>query len=172
MYFIIIYDRNREKNAYIERVEQVKVSIDENRTYEKTPHVIIQCQAKSKEVYDIVKLLETKDKKIIGSLNEVEHVIKPREVLYFESVDGITYAYTKEKVYRTKYTLTELEATYQELGYFRCSKSMVLNIHAIQVLRSEVGCRIDACLVNGEHSIISRHYAKQLRAILEGGEQR
>jgi len=70
-------------------------------------------------------------------------------------------------VYRTAYTLNEIETAFSKLGFFRCSKSMVINIYSIKNLKSELGNRIDAELSNHEHIIISRHFAKHFRSILK-----
>ena len=149
----------------------MKIRVEEKSEYGQVPEVIIRCNHKNNEVNEIVELLETKYKKMIGSLKQQEHVLKPSDILYCESVDGVTYAYTNKEVYKTWYTLNELEQTYAVMGYFRASKSVVINIHAIESLKSEIGNRIDACLENGEHIIISRRYAKALRTILKGGEE-
>lgn len=143
----------------------MKISIEEDSRYPVSPHVIIQCQKETEEVKDIVQRLQQGEPKLLGTIGKKEYVIPPQEVLYGESVDGATYLYTKEEVYRTTYTLTELEEQYEDMGYMRCSKSIVLNIHAIEILKSEFGNRIDAELSNGEHVIISRRYAKELRAM-------
>ena len=149
----------------------MKLLVELGKEYPVEPQVRIQCKENTEEVKELVRLLEVKEQRIIGSYEKEECVIGPSQVLYGESVDGVTYIYTKERVYRTTYSLTELEENYSQRGFFRCSKSAVLNIHAIESLKSESGNRIDACLSNGEHIIISRRYAKQLRMILKGGGQ-
>lgn len=148
----------------------MKITVELKEEYPISPQVLIQCNENNQEVQEIVHLLESKDRKLIGSLDHEEHVLDPKDVLYAESVDGVTYLYTSENVYRTAYSLSELEQMCSSRGYFRCSKSSVLNIHAIKSLKSEVGNRIDACLRNEEHIVISRRYAKHLRAILKGGD--
>ena len=70
---------------------------------------------------------------------------------------------------QTEYTLNELEGMLGQDGFFRCSKAFIVNLDKIVSLRSEMGNRIDAKLENGEHLIISRRYAKELRAILKEG---
>lgn len=149
----------------------MKIRVDEKREYSVSPCVVIQCQKNNEEVQEIVSLLESKDKKIIGKLDEKEHIISPQDILYAESVDGSTYIYTSKQVYKTAYTLANLESDYKERGFFRCSKSAVLNIGAIEWLKSEMGSRIDARLINGEHIIISRRYGKELRRLLKGVEK-
>ena len=47
-------------------------------------------------------------------------------------------------------------------------EKLIINIYRIEKLKSESGNRIDAMMDNGEHVIISRRYAKELRTILRG----
>ena len=149
----------------------MEIIIDMKQEHPLCPRVIIQCQGETEEVIEILQLLESKEKKIIGFLYQKEYFLKPKEVLYVESVDGSSYIYTSDQVYKTNYSLLEFESQFSSHGFFRCSKSVVLNIHAIDELKSEMGNRIDARLQNGEHIIISRRYAKELRAILKGEEE-
>lgn len=96
-------------------------------------------------------------------------MLLPESILYLESVDGVTYAYLKDRVCRVQSSLFELALCYEGRGFFRCSKSMVLNLYKISFLKSEPGNRIRATMENGEQVMISRRYAKELRRILKGG---
>lgn len=145
----------------------MKIRIEKNQDFDQEPEVIIRCREVDANVHKILSQLEEPQKKLIGYENHKEYVINPYDVLYCESVDGIVFLYNKERVYRTSYTLNDMEASFSKLGFFRCSKSMVININSIKSLKSELGNRIDARLSNGEHIIISRHYAKQFRSILK-----
>lgn len=145
----------------------MNIRIDQNSAYENEPEVVIRCREVDERVHKIISLFDMQKKKLLGFANQKEYVIDPSEVLYSESVDGSVFIYAKEQVYKTPYTLNEIETAFSSAGYFRCSKSMVINIYSIKNLKSELGNRIDALLTNEEHIIISRHYAKQLRAILK-----
>lgn len=95
--------------------------------------------------------------------------ILPENIYYLENVDGTTYAYLEDKVARVAESLRTLELCYGGRGFFRCSKSMILNIYKISYLKSEPCSRIRATMENGEQVMISRKYAKELRQILKGG---
>jgi DNA-binding LytR/AlgR family response regulator len=113
-----------------------------------------------------------KEEVIIQYIGMVEgkHVLfSPGDVLYLESVDKATFAYTNVAVMKIAYSLNDLELRFSEQGFFRCSKSMIVNIYQMDSLKSESGNRVLATLTNGEQVMISRHYAKELRAILKGG---
>ena len=96
-------------------------------------------------------------------------LLSPEDILYLESVDGVTYAYLEERVLKVQMSLFELAMAYGSRGFLRCSKSMVLNIYKINFLKSESGSRIRATMENGEQVMISRKYAKELRQRLKGG---
>lgn len=108
--------------------------------------------------------------KILCADGETKYFIPVRSILYAESVDRVTYVCTSDGVYRTSCSLQALELTYADKGFFRCSKSMIINIYRISRLQSEPGGRINAELENGEHVIISRSYAKAFRRVLRGEE--
>lgn len=96
-------------------------------------------------------------------------LLLPELIYYMENVDGVTYAYLEDKVVRVSESLRTLELCYGKRGFFRCSKSMILNIYKIRYLKSEPYSRIRATMENGEQVMISRKYAKELRQILKGG---
>jgi len=131
--------------------------------------VIIRYREMTPEIENIIRYAEGREEKISAVKDGQQYMIKPREVIYLESVDGGTYIYTREEVYRTGLTLAQAEAHYGREGFFRCSKAMVINIYRIARLKSQPENRIDATMDNGEHVLISRRYAKELRSILKGG---
>lgn len=130
--------------------------------------VIIRYKQMTDKIKDIVRYVEGQGGKMIGTKDGQQFVIKPNQVIYLESVEGITYLYTENEVYRSNLTLMAAERIYAEEGYFRCSKSMVINIYRIQKLQSMPENRIDVTMDNEEHVVISRRYAKELRNILRG----
>ncbi len=130
--------------------------------------VIINYLELNEEIKDIIRSANGKEKRIPGFKAEAECMIPVRDILYVESVDRGTFAYTMGDVYRIPYVLNKVELEFSEKGFFRCSKSTVINIYMIEELRSVAGNRIDAKLLNGEHVIISRRYAKELRDVLRG----
>lgn len=130
--------------------------------------VIINYIEMNSEVEDIIRTASGEDEKIPCSRDDSRFMIPVRHILYVESVDRTTFLYTADGVYKTSCSLQALEIMYADRGFFRCSKSMIINIYRIVELRSESGGRINASLENGEHVIISRSYAKSFRRVLNG----
>ena len=133
--------------------------------------VVIRYAQMTGQIQAIVELVQGTGKRIRAVWEENTFLLRPEEIYYFESVDGGTFAYTDNRVGKVPESLMELAVCYEGRGFFRCSKSMVLNIYKISYLKSEPGNRIRATMENGEEVLISRRYAKQLRQILKGEEK-
>lgn len=131
--------------------------------------IIIKYKTMTEEIENILKYLKNDSNHIIGESRGKKYVLKPSVIYYFESVDNSIFAYTKDGVYEVNSTLNDVENKFSHLGFFRCNKSFVLNINKILSLKSEIGSRINAELINGEHIIVSRRYSKSLREILREG---
>ena len=73
-----------------------------------------------------------------------------------------------DKVIQLDLSLVTAELILDDEKYFRCSKSMIVNVGKVERLRSMPSNRIDATLASGEHIIISRTYAADFRRLLKG----
>ena len=130
--------------------------------------VIVRYQTMTPEIQRICSFLDNGQKKIIGNADGRQVILERNQILYIESVDGRTFAYTEEEVIRLEQTLSQLELLLQEINFFRCSKSMIMNIDKVKALKSLSSNRIDATMCNGEHILISRTYASDFRKRLKG----
>lgn len=142
-----------------------------NRISEGEEEVIIRYREMNEQIKIIAGVVQGTGQKISAEADGKRALLLPEDIFYLESVDGATYAYLKDKVYRVFESLEKLSFYYEGRGFFRCSKSMVINIYKIDYLKSEPGNRIRATMENEEQVMISRKYAKQLRAILKGGKE-
>ncbi len=133
--------------------------------------VIVNYLDMTPEIERIINYIKGEQTKLVGWKDKEQKVVDIKAILYIESVDGKTFAYTKEDVLKLDYTLTQVEQLLNEINFFRCSKSMIINIDKVDSLRSLPSNRIDAQMVNGEHIMISRTYASDFRRILKKGAQ-
>ena len=131
--------------------------------------VMVRYSTLTPEVNQIICILKNENRKLIGISNDEKVVVDISEILYIESVDGRSYAYTQNDVIKLEYTLLQLEQLIGEISFFRCSKSMIINIDKVKSLRSLASNRIDAMMCNGEHVMISRTYASDFRKRLKEG---
>lgn len=140
-------------------IEQIKQGDDE---------LILRYQNLNQEVEHIMNFMSFAEKKLVGTKDGSQIVVDVKQILYIESVDRKTFVYLEDDVVRVEYTLTQLERMLNSLRFFRCSKSMIMNIDKVKVLDSLASNRIDATMCNGEHIIISRTYASEFRRRLKG----
>lgn len=131
--------------------------------------VIIECVRQTKDIIDIKNYVISKGTVLSGIIDERMYPINLDEVFYFEAVGEQVFAYTEKKVYELKSRLYEIENTYQDRHFLRCSKSIVLNLLKIECLSPALNGRFTAHLQNKENVIISRQYVHALKAAVLGG---
>jgi DNA-binding LytR/AlgR family response regulator len=130
--------------------------------------LILNYRELNEEVEQVLAFMGRENRRLLGWKDNEQVVIPPKELLYMESVEGKTFGYTAQEVYRLNYTLQQLEVLLQSECFFRCSKSMIMNINMVASLQSLSSNRIDATMENGEHIMISRTYASDFRKRLRG----
>lgn len=133
------------------------------------PQVNITYDELTPEVEKLIDFLKGNRLRLTGKVGDETVVINAADILYIESVDDKTFAYTSDKVVQLKYSLAALTEMLNDIRFFRCSKSMILNIDKIERLKSLPSNRIDATMKGGEHILITRTYATELRRRLQGG---
>lgn len=141
---------------------EVKVKTD----IESGTLVEIHCKEITGETERLKRYIDRFDERIKGSSEGESYNINVNEILYIESVDKKTFVYTSGHVYSAEKRLYELEELLDEKTFFRCSKSVIVNLDKIKSLRPEVTRNIRATLVNGEVIVISRRYAVQLKKLI------
>lgn len=142
------------------RVEQISQGEDE---------VIIRCREVTEEIDRLLMQLRAAGQRLVGTRDGESVIIHTPDILYIESVDGKTFVLTEKEVLRVEYTLQQLEEILRSVNFFRCSKSVIINIDKVKTLKSLASNRIDTTMVSGEHILISRTYASEFRKRLKGG---
>lgn len=132
--------------------------------------VIIECTEITPEVEDIRAYVTSKGRELSGisGENQLER-FRLEDILYFETVDEKVFAYTKDKEYEIRERLYEVEQAYKSMHFVRCSKSAVLNLMQLESISPALNSRFFANMKNGERLMISRQYAKEIKAIVMGG---
>ncbi|MCL2882418.1 MAG: LytTR family transcriptional regulator DNA-binding domain-containing protein [Coriobacteriia bacterium] len=125
--------------------------------------VIINCQCNNESIQKIAALLQGTDEKLSGLKDGALHVIDPRDVFYFDTVDKRYFIYTEHDVYETHLKLYEIERLLPDALFFRSSKSQVINIAKIASLWPDIAGRFEVVMKNEERVIVSRRYARALK---------
>ncbi len=142
--------------------------VDIQRISSGEDEVILRYKEENKRIRTIIDAIRGGGDKLYGRQDGETISINPSDILYVESVDDKIFAYTKKEVVRLEGTLAGLLDTLNDVKFFRCSKSMIINIEKVERLRSMSSNRIDATMEGGEHILISRTYASEFRRILKG----
>lgn len=127
---------------------------------------VIRAVEETEAIRNAIALLEGSGNTLAVTKDGKTYIVKLSAIYYFESVDKKTFVYTKDDCFETKYRLYELEETVGGL-FARISKAIILNLRKVDHVKSELGGRMDAYLLNGETQVISRSYVKEIKRRLE-----
>ncbi len=130
--------------------------------------VVIQCYELTDEVKNIVDFVKSVGASLVGYVDEKASQIALQDIFLVEAVNNRVFAYTRTKAYELKCKLYEFESLYEMRGFFRCSKSFVVNLMKVDHVRPILNGRFCATLFNKEEVIISRQYVPDLKKRLLG----
>ena len=143
----------------------MRVEIINNQTTESV-NVEIHCKDITDEVKRLKRHIDNFSTGISGTEDGNTYIVSPNDIFYIESVDKKTFIYTEDKVLSTDKRLYELEEILDNRDFFRCSKSVIININKVVKLKPEITRNILATLSNNEVVVISRRYATELKKLL------
>ena len=130
------------------------------------PYVEIHCKEVTDDVSKLKRYIDNYRSGIKGTDGNETVMIRLGAILYAESVDKKTFIYTDSKVYETDKRLYELEELLCGRDFFRCSKSVIINLGKVVKLKPEITRNILATLTNGEVVVVSRRYASELKQLI------
>lgn len=140
----------------------MKITIYSDEKVSET-EITISCNHLTPEIEKILSILRMMNQQLTGIQGEEIFLIDVNQILYFDTVDKKTFFYTDTEIYETPLKLYELETQLSNDGFFRSSKSCIINLKRIRSLRSELNRRIKVTMENGEQLIVSRQYAESLK---------
>ena len=95
-----------------------------------------------------------------------EIILDPGDVYYLDYVDRKLFAYTKNGVFRLMSTLSSCEEMLSSYGFVRVSKSNLVNIYKIKLLKPDVNMKVYASFDNGDRICVNRSYKKSFNDYL------
>lgn len=128
--------------------------------------VIIECTQVNEQITRLKSHIELFDNKIQAKLDNELCFVKLADVLYFESVDNRIFLYTEDKVMEIKQRLYELELILSSKDFIRISKSQIVNVNKVSILKPEINRTILLTMCNKEKLSVSRKYVKAFRKML------
>lgn len=150
----------------VKRGRAMKIEIETNESL-REPEVIVRCAVVDDHIASIVAGLRMHDRKMTGDVDGEMRIVAVGEILYVESIDGRSFAYTGDAVLEMPLRLCELEERLVNAGFVKVARSCLVNLCRIAGLRPYVGGRLLARLDNDEEIVISRKYAGEIRKRLD-----
>ena len=117
----------------------------------------------TKDFEEIKEYVRHKGDTLIGYKRTKEKAsVRVEDIFYFETVDGLVFAYTMDSVYEIKGRLYQVEEKVKRRNICRASKTMLVNVEHITSVRTALNGRLYARMENGEEILITRRYAKEI----------
>lgn len=123
----------------------------------------ISCGRLTPEIEKLLATLRILDRKLTAQKDGETYLLDVGEIIFLEAVDRKTFVYTKEEVYESDFKLYELEQQLTECGFFRASKSCLIQLKYIKSLKADINRKIRVTFENGEQLMVSRQYADALK---------
>ena len=130
--------------------------------------ILIQCYEVTKDIAEIIGFIKSRDFTLEAYNDSKIYQLFLQDIYYIEAVDNRVFAYLENQVYELKSKLYELQSMYEGKKFFRCSKSVLVNLIKIECIKPALNGRFMAKLTNGEAVIISRQYVPELKGKLRG----
>lgn len=144
----------------------MKITININSELKDT-EIAISCNKLTTEIEKILATLRMLNQQLMVTKNEETHLLDVSKIVYIEAVERKTFVYTHTDYYESKLKLYEMEQRLVECGFFRVSKSCLVQLRNIKSLRNDVNRKLRLTLENGEQIIVSRQYADEIKRKLE-----
>lgn len=135
--------------------------------------VVIYCDRENSSTRALQSFIRAMEMRLVGLDGSSSCQLRPEDIFYFDTADGKVFAYLESRVWQVAKSLETLEKELGglwDVGFFRISKSCIVNLRHVEQLTSTMGNRIVMRMENGEEVIVSRHYARRLRLYLKAGK--
>ena len=140
----------------------MKISIDVDSTRHDT-EIKITCKSLTPEIEKILATLRMIEQQLMVEKEEETYILDVAKIMYIEAVERKTFIYTKDDCFESKLKLYEMEDRLEEYGFFRASKSCLVQLKNIKSLKADMDRKLKLTLENGEKLIVSRQYADDLK---------
>lgn len=159
--FKILYDVLNEAKGE----SNMKVSVELSTEY-KEPYAIIYTDRMTDEIQRVIDGFSLNESPVTALQNEKDIIILlPKEIYMVRVENGDTVIYGKDRSYRSRKRLYELE---QQLGkqFMQISKSTLVNLSYMDSVESGFSGTLLLKLKNGCKDYVSRRYLPQFKKYL------
>lgn len=140
----------------------MKITIRTEASLEETK-VEIVCRELTQEVEELLATIRMMNQQITAEKDGEMHLVNAAKIVYIEAVERKTFVYTEEDVYESKLRLYEMEERLMNSGFFRISKSCLVQLKYIKSLKNDLNRKLRLTLESGEQIMVSRQYAEEIK---------
>lgn len=140
----------------------MKITINIDPSVQDT-EIQISCNQLTPETEKILATLRILNQQLMVTKNEETYILDVTKIIYIEAVERKTFVYTKDDYYESQLKLYEMEERLLECGFFRISKSYLVQLRMIKSLKNDLNRKLRLTLENGEQIMVSRQYAEELK---------
>lgn len=140
----------------------MKITINVNPEIQDTD-ISITCNQLSTEIERILATLRILNQQLMVTKDGETHILDVSEIIYVEAIDRKTFVYTTTELYESKLKLYEMEERLMQCGFFRVSKSCLVQLKYIKSLKNDVERKLRLTLQSGEQIMVSRQYADEIK---------
>lgn len=140
----------------------MKITINVKEDVKETD-ILITCNQLTPEIERILATLRILNQQMMVTKDDEAHILDVSEIIYVEAIDRKTFVYTKNDYFESKLKLYEMEEKLMQCGFFRVSKSCLVQLKYIKALKNDVNRKIRLTLQSGEQIMVSRQYAEEMK---------
>lgn len=129
--------------------------------------IIIYAKEQTQEINELINKISISDtSKIIGYIDTEIFILNKEDIWSFYTEEGKVYARIKNKVYRVKYRIYELEEILENTSFIRISNSEIINLKAIESLDLESAGTVIFKFKDGSTTYASRRSINKIKKYL------
>lgn len=109
---------------------------------------------------------------IMGYKEDEIYLLKPEDIIYFESFGNRIQCHTRTLTCDVKYKLYEIENLFQHQKYMRISNSFIVNLDQIRSIKPTINSKFILTMKNDHQVEVTRSYYYIFKSRIEGGSKR
>ncbi|MBO5165322.1 MAG: LytTR family transcriptional regulator DNA-binding domain-containing protein [Lachnospiraceae bacterium] len=140
----------------------MKIAINIDEKVQDT-EILISCNRLTPEIEKILATLRILNQQMMVTKQEETYILDVSKIIYIEAMERKTFVYTKDEYYESKLKLYEMEERLMQCGFFRVSKSCLVQLHNIKSIKNDIDRKLRLTLESGEQIMVSRQYAEEIK---------
>lgn len=140
----------------------MKIKIKQQPEIDET-EVDILCRSRNEEIDRLYYHVRQFSDSLVCYYEQQQRHLPLYRIYYLETVDGKSFVYTKDEVYRCKENLLALESFLSKHNFSRISRNVIVNVQRILYVEPYKNHRLLVTMDNSEKLLAGRTYLAGLK---------